>query len=309
MNYKKIVLFNFLGIVLVFIAIEIISFLIVPKELADYMKKADKGELSIVYARTVFFDYKNHIHHFRPVNKDKTQKRPIIFFGCSYTYGSGLSTPQTLPFKITELSGRTSYNRAIPGSGVQHMFYDLQQKELYEEVPDAEFIIYTFIYDHLRRMYDYKLSPFTNYNNQFDANIRYEIKNGELKQIKPRFIDFYSLYSVVKIQNYIKNKKFSKNQDDVNNLFLTTLKESKKITDKKYPNSKFIVILYKDGGQSTLDADVIKKIQAMGIIVIDPEKLINKKLKAKPYRLNDEEHPSEQAWNEIAPKLVKTLKL
>lgn len=238
------------------------------------------------------------------VNYRKSNKKAIIFFGCSFTQGAQLKDKQTLAYKISRISNRTTDNRGKGATGTQFMYYQLIDKNLKHETPDAEYIIYTFIWDHLYRLNTYIVNPGVNV-----INIRYKIVNNKLVEIKPAFTPLYSSYIVKKVQFDIVSKKFAIEQENFL-LFNAIMKESIKIAQKKYPHSKFIILEYPENiHKKKLPQSEIDKLENMGYIVINTEKLIGHNLNDKKYRTEDGYHPSEAAWNEVAPKLVQKLKL
>lgn len=306
----KIIFINLIIVILVGILIEFIAFTYQPKEIScfqekynDYASKHSLAKQKPKYNVMVPFSINKLEHNNRTTLIGKSSKKPILLFGCSFTYGTGLNDNQTLSYKLYKLTDRTIYNKGMPATGTQHILYLLSQKSFYNKVPDVEFIIYTFIHDHLTRLYGYYLSPYSN-----DINLRYELKNGKLQEIYPRFIPLYSLYSVKRVQDYIKMQKMSQN-DKAFKLFAETLMESKKLTDRHYPNSKFIILLYKDASKMLLDKEQIKLLESKGFIVIDAEQLVHHELTSDKYKAGDKEHPSEKAWDEIAPQLVKKLNI
>lgn len=313
----KILLINVLVIAFLLVILEGLMYLFPNKTDADYIKRYNEyaakmniPKLKLGYYPCVEFNYNKAKEQFRPVviGKLAKTKRPILFFGCSFTQGSMLNDNQTISYKISKLTGRTAYNRGFQGSGPQLMLLQLQDPNFYKEVPDAQYIVYTFIWDHMLRLYSYNncISPTPEGN--YEINLRYEIKNGKLEKVKPRFLFFYSSFLVKKIQYYIKAKK-ARDEEKAFNLFLSILKESKKIAEMHYKTTKFVVLLYKDSGKAIFNDSQIKALKKEGFIIIDAEKLVNHELISQKYRMPDKEHPSEQAWNEIAPKLAKELKL
>lgn len=255
------------------------------------------------YSWPIKFNYNTYKSCMRPTVYGKGNKKPLLFFGCSFTQGSGLKEKQTLTYKISKLTNRTIYNRGRGGTGPQFVYYQLNDKNFKQEVPDAEYIIYTFIWDHLYRLYSYSYGPYGN-----DQNLRYKIVDNKLEEIKPTFVPFYTLFMVKKIQFNIRDRKFFKEEQNYE-LFNTLMQESIKIAQKKYPNSKFIILEYPDSRDRKFSQDEILKLKNMGYTVINIEKLLGHDLKQKKYRLGDDIHPSEYAWDEIAPKLVQKLKL
>lgn len=308
---KKILLINLIALIAIFGVIEFLAFKFPPKDIANlinttnaYAEKHGLGKAKIKYMAMVPFDINSKYYKIRPKITGKSSKRPILLFGCSFTYGVELNENQTLSYKLYKLTDRTVYNRGIPGTGSQHILYQLRQKDFYNKVPDAEIIIYTLIQDHFNRLYKYLFAPSSN-----SINLRYEFKNGKLQEVQPRFLPFYSLFSVQRVQDYIKMQR-TKQTEETFKLFLQIMTESKKLTDKNYPNSKFVILLYECGnGEIILSEKQIKTLENNGFIVIDVKKLTGHELVGSKYTTQDKIHPSEKAWDEITPQLVKALKL
>lgn len=316
-NVLKIILINLSIFILLFLLLEFLTYLQPNKTDADYIKRYNEyakenhlPKLKLGYYPCVEFNYNRAKKTFRPVEigKLKDIKRPVLFFGCSFTYGSMLENNQTLSYKISKLTGRTTYNRGFPGSGPQLMLLQLQDPQFYKEVPDTQYIIYTFIWDHILRLYAYNNCIAPTSEGNYEINLRYRLKNGKLEKVKPGYLLFYRSFLVKKIQYYIKQKK-SMDKEEYFPLFLKILKESQSLAKKHYKNPKFVILLYKDSGGAIFNESQIKAIEKEGFIVIDAEKLVGHELMSQKYRMPDKEHPSEQAWNEIAPKLIKKLNL
>lgn len=264
----------------------------------------NKAHTDVHYKYIVKYKYEHYKKHFRPVLYSKnSRKRPITLFGCSYTEGLGLKENQTFGYKLFQKTDRTVYNRGALGTGPQFILYQLRRDDFYKEVPDAEYFIYTFIPDHFERMYKYQASFFYK-----DINLRFELKNGKVEEVKPAFLPLYSLFTIKKIQEIISNKKIQ-NTTKTFNLFLAIMKDSIALTKQHYPNSKFIILFYKDPTRKVLSSEQIKRLEDTGFIVVDSEKLAGHELMSKQYRLADENHPSEKAWNDIVPNLVRYLNL
>lgn len=268
-----------------------------------YEEKGDPFRFKIDYECPKKFNYNDYKNELRPVNYKKSNKRPVLFFGCSFTEGMGLKNEQTLAYKISELTNRTTYNRGKSSTGPQFMYYQLNDKNFKKEVPDAEYIIYTFIWVHFERLYNYRTCQFVK-----DLNLRYKVVNNHLVEVNPVFPPFYSLYTVKNLQYAIEKKKTDQEIKD-NKLFNLMMEECFKLAQKKYPHSKFVILEYPDWNKKNLSSEEIKKLQNMGFVFIDAEKLVGHNFDDNKYILEDKLHPSELVWNEVAPKLVKKLKL
>lgn len=268
-----------------------------------YEKSGDPFRFKIDYEYPKAFNYEEYKLHLRPVNYKKSNKRPVLFFGCSFTEGLGLKNEQTLAYKISELSNRTTYNRGKSSTGPQFMYYQLNDKNFKKEVPDAEYIIYTFIWAHFERLYNYRTCRFIKY-----LNLRYKIVNNHLVEVDTIFPPIYSLYTVKNIQYDIEKRKTIQEEKD-NKMFNLMMEECYKLAQEKYPHSKFVILEYPDWTKKKLPISEIKRLEKMGFVVVNAENLVGHSLSDNKYILEDKLHPSESAWSEVAPKLVKKLEL
>lgn len=77
-----------------------------------------------------------------------------IFFGCSYTYGDGVSDHETLPSYFQSLSKRTqAYNYGYLAYSPLHMLARLQQTNIPDEIKQQKGVaFFTLINDHLDRV-------------------------------------------------------------------------------------------------------------------------------------------------------------
>lgn len=306
----KIVLINIVILLVAAVFVEIYSHNEYQKTYANIIEAQNKvnerlgaPKIKLDYKLIYDFDYDRFKRGMRPIVYAKTNKRPLLFMGCSYTYGWGLNNNQLLSTKMSKLTHRVAYNRGIAAAGAQHIYYQLDRDDFYKEVPDAEYIIYTFIHDHIDRLYKYQFAFFG-----VEANLRYKVKNQKLEQVKPLFLPMYSLYTVRRIQSDIEQKEVA-NQEKSFDLFLTIMKDSLKLAKKHYKNVKFVILTYKDPSNTTLSEQEIDALKKAGFIVLDAEKLVGHELTSKEYKVEDGDHPSEKAWDEIVPKLSKTLSL
>lgn len=311
---KKIIIIILAVNLTLFLGLFIIAEIIAYKEFFNINKTAIEGNNRIQtklgkktvkqgYSFYNKFSYKEYKKYLRDVNYGKSKKRPVLFFGCSFTEGYGLKNEQTLPYKITKITNRTTYNRGKCSTGTQFVYYQLNEKTFKNEVPDSEYIIYTFIGGHLSRLYNYQAYPLTT-----GINLRYKVVKNQLQEIKPAFLPFYSLFIVKNIQSAIATKA-SFEEGKNYSLFNKIMKESIKLAQNKYPNSKFVLLEYPETGAKKLPQEEILKLENMGFIFINAEKLVGHELNDNKYKVEDHYHPSELAWNEIAPKLVNKLGL
>ncbi len=234
--------------------------------------------------------------------------KPIVFFGCSFTYGMNLEKEQTLPYKIAYLAKRPTYNRAYSAWGVQHMLYQTKLEEMYSQLPEPEYAIYTMMHDHFRRLYIITFMRGQMLNEDF--NLRYKEKDGKLYEIKHKnhlynFIKRLYLTNVL-FNHYVEKIKLRpENGEEYTNFALKHFVESKEEMQKHWKNTKFVVYFY----DYHENYDLLKnKLEKEDFIIIDNKDLTNEDLTAEKYMFADY-HPKEAAWDLLVPKLVKELKL
>lgn len=238
---------------------------------------------------------------------DRT-KQPIILMGCSYTFGFLLNDKQTISYQLQKYSKRQIYNLGRNGGSVQTVLWQLENLNFFNDKLNPEYIIYIFMTDHLRRMY-------ANYSFLLENNKSLQTYKYSRKKLIPlkqniNFLDYIKVsYFAKKLNNFIfmfksDNQKF--------NLLKIYLKEIKKKIIEKYPNAKFVVIVYKDIPNATIKpfhTNRWSELEHEGIKVINLDTNEYNFLKQKEYLAIDGIHPSSKAWERLIPIISKELKL
>lgn len=245
-------------------------------------------------------------------------KKPILFLGCSYTYGWHLKPEETMPYTVEKLTNRYCYNYGVVGCGLETALYFLEQKKLKNELlkNKPEYIIYTFMFDHLRRI---------------DQSVCFNtyIKYGLLPDEKYNFLNnFWTC-------KFIKGAEIKKYFNEINletktDFFFKLLETTKKEYEKLFPESKFVVLIYSDVnqdlcpqffGENNENEEVInelfnimysdkfkQKFKDLNITAVYTEDLIGRKMYKPEDRLVSDPnrpHPSAAAWGKIVPKLIE----
>ncbi len=319
-NLKKFLIINICLICCVILISEITAFVSYRKKYMPSVEKFAKlqnnpakflKQNSVRYRMPKNFNYK-YIEDTVLSNSyfsEKSQKRPIITIGCSYTYGAFLNREQTFAYKIHEQTGRTTYNRGVCATGPQHVYRQISDKNFKKEIPDAEYVIYTFISHHIIRQV-------RDLTEEYGSNIElnYVIKQNDLVYKARPFWFMYWSFLVKNYLEYIKVKKYKEEIANGNPLLLKTLEKSVEKMRELYPDSKFVFLMYQEpekfrDTQFNADKNFIKKLENMGLIFINVYDLVGHDFTESKYWSDDTFHPSENAWNEIVPKLVEELKL
>lgn len=314
---KKIILVNLLGFLFLFCIIEIISYFLIKKNAEFYMEnhnkhaKAENRPLYTQrYAKVVPVDFETFKYMREYAIGDKN-KPSILFFGCSFMYGFLNPENETLPYYITQKTGRTTINRGVPGGCILNMFHDLNSKKFYDSIkdfPQPDYIVYLWIHDHLNRVSNPFVSTLT-----FTDNPHYEVKpdwiyeNGELKEIYPPQwnMNVYALFSA-KAYHYFYAHTEEEKEMKMLRLFIT----AKNLCKDKFPKAKFVIIDYNDNSGFYLSEEMKKQLKKENILVLKADDLAGHELdNPEKWRANDKEHPNGKAFHDVANGLIKALNL
>ncbi len=255
---------------------------------------------------------KKEIHYFRDTliknsRQELENKKPsILIFGCSFGYGYLLREDQSFAYKLSQMSGRNVYNRSISSFGVQNMPYILEHFQLEKEIlPPPSYIIFVLIEDHLFRQYRHIMSA-----NEAYLDIFYENENNKLKEKKLNYF-FYRFPIIRYIEERYRYAKYNKMNFEEKFKFLKMhFRLTKEIAEKKFPNAKIVILNYEDIKNTPLsDRSIWKDLEDEGFIVVHTSEITNEHLYLNKFRIPDDGHPNELAWDTIVPALVKRLDL
>ena len=297
----KRIFINLLLIIMAFTFVEAYSFNRTKIDNEKFKTQADRLEANSTR------QYKTQYRLLEPFNTTlfrnsfiKDNANNIVWFGCSFAEGAGLNDNQTPCYKISELTGKSCINKAKGATGAQFMYYQINDDKIMDDAKTADFIIYTFIWNHIQRLYNYQVNPLIDM-----FNLRYKIIDGNLVDITPQFNPLYSSFFVKRILNKIVFEQAK--QESYNfRLFNKIMKETYNISQKRYPNSKFIFIEFPELSKKELPDYEVKELESYGIKVIRVKDIIgNIDIYDPKYWLPDNIHPTEQAWDLILPLIVE----
>ena len=249
-----------------------------------------------------------------PANSDLNTKPAVILFGCSFAYGTFLEDNQTLHYKLSKLTKRNVYNRALEACGIQQMYFFLSDKNFFKPIspPRIQYAIYVYIPSHLQRL------TTQIYSNSLCINeniLTYKLKNNDLiTNNTPSFLyKSFIFKELVKINDKRNNTYTLENNYKkfilANEMFL----RSKKILEEKYPDIKFVILKYSFENDNDVNYelpfmwDILEK---EGFIILDTKDLIGRKFVLNSQdTAKDGYHPSEHAWDLLLPPLIKKLNL
>jgi beta-glucanase (GH16 family) len=194
----------------------------------------------------------------------------IVFFGCSYTFGMGLSDYQTMPYIVQNyVKDRYKvYNLGVSGYGPNQMLSAIENNMLDSIVKGKPRIfIFTAITDHINRVYALNLKA-----SKHEHVPKYVIdeKNNRLKyeglyDDPQNLMESRWFSKIIKsgMCGYITKKAIDKKNSQ---LVLAIISKSKELLLKKYPGSQFYVI-YWDNVQDNNDSAIISGLRKNGVNV------------------------------------------
>lgn len=309
----KIVLIVFINILFISLILCCIDFLIYTKFKNKYRNCREYINFYQDYFSPQSYNYLiNNIPAFRPTLTKYSDKKSILIFGCSFAYGCGLTSKETISNKLSEYTQRTVYNFAIPAAGIQHMLKLIKTGICLTNI-SPEHIIYIYIPSHINRLRaDIFLNPL--YIN--GINLKYELKDNKLKLVKSP-LNIFSKTFIIKSLLYQKDLK--RNNSSIENknynalLAKAIFNESKKILEEKYPGIKFTILRYETEGDEAeyLELEEMwNDLEKDGFSVIKSSDLIGRKYKYHSQDTNiDECHPSAYAFDVLVPPLAEKLNL
>lgn len=260
--------------------------------------------------------------------KDVDYKKPsILVLGCSYAFGEKLSEDENFSSQLQNKTHRYVYNYGLSGQGPLTSLILLKNESTkYGKInkknkPDT--VIYIYMFNQIQRAgWNKHMYNFMRKQNYFPTQ-------------KYNFL--YNLHFVQYIQNIKIDKKFFSNDPDKNyNMLIKIMKDIKKESDKLFPNSRFIFLIYSDinydlcsghMGSTGNNPEFLQKefdimysnklkqdLEKYGIIVISTEELIGRKMDRKEDRISklidpNYPHPSALAWEIIIPPFIKKFNL
>lgn len=277
-----------------------------PLSLKQYIKKFCK-----TYREILNTEIKINKNFFRPLPssylQNKIQKKsPIILVGCSYTYGLALSENETFSYLLSKYTGRDVYNLGIGGRSPRTILYLMRENFNYTKTNllknnlNIEYIIYTYIPDHKRRLY---VNLICN-----DIPCYKTIKKDNNKHLK--FVNCNSLkktYIYRNIMELVYRYKMLNTPKEMFDIFTLYIKEIHREIQSNFhfnnKKTKFVILVYDE--EAIDDWNILKRDD---IIVIRIKEDLNINISDKKYKLLDN-HPNAKAWQDIVPALVKKLDL
>ncbi len=245
------------------------------------------------------------------VPEDGPRNKFLLFFGCSFTFGQNVDGDETLPSYAAQYAdGYEPYNFGCLGYGPQHLFFQIQDKELLRGVKQPEGVaVYVFMADHVSRLlgdmlvfnlwmqdcpYLYVDDGVLTYGGSF-------LHGRPLKSFLYRFVWARRRVIPVSLGSYFLRPEHT--PEDFQ-LLGKVVKGAETLFRKRFPQGRFLVLIYPN-------PDAVQSDQEQAINVFQMEGLTT--LDASSYVTVDEKgffedgHPRPVTNKAIAELLAETL--
>ncbi len=313
-NIAKLIILNLLIIFIILFIFNIIAYFLFKFE---PMNPYPNEKFSFTRYQFDYNMWKNEWYgegrpfHFRPYAGTEYNKGGIILFGCSYMYGSPLPFEKTLAYKISEETKRPVYNLAVPGSSTQHALMQIESHDYDDIIKTSDYAIYMPIGEHLWRIRTFSNGYVLNY-----VWPRYIEKRGNLVFYKPLCpiieSSYLGKYLYRKFWISLFNKDSEKTSEKMFKLMQLHLQTINEKLHQINPNIKFVVLLYPDSGKTyDLNYNQYKRLEKDGIIVLDVRNMVpdDVNITSEEYRVENDGHPNERAWDLLKPQIISQLGL
>ena len=243
----------------------------------------------------------------------KNNCHPIVLFGDSFAHGQYLHYNQNFGFKLSNALKRPVYIRAIPGSGIQHMYYQVSDdmvKSFYDQVPPTDTVFYILIDDHFLRMMIFS---------DFDIPgghvfLRYTLKNHKLikDNYQNKFLNLLKASYTIRAVNLKYLDFILKNNlcaDKLTDFMLEYFVQTRSILEKKWNKKINFTVIFYDNDEINYKNLLRKKLEDNNFTVIDTDELTNEDLNSEKYLMQDNLHPTEAAWDLLTPLIIKKARL
>ncbi|MFI5350893.1 MAG: hypothetical protein ACHQ2Z_15200, partial [Elusimicrobiota bacterium] len=133
---------------------------IIPDPVLGYIPAPGQSAAALIHKldgrvlSSAVYSIDRHSRRITPGQQSGRRDRPLLFFGCSFTFGFGVDDDQTLPHDFARLApAYRVYNYALLGYGPQNMLARLKETDIRSEIPETgkAVAVYVFIDDHVRR--------------------------------------------------------------------------------------------------------------------------------------------------------------
>jgi len=278
------------------------------KPLSNSKLKAKKSfNNTEVYDIVYSFDQYNR--RITPVVNNAGRNKPLLFFGCSFMMGEGVSDDQTLPYYLSgQLPDYMPYNYGCIGYGPQEMLAKLKSDSIKYEVKGSNAVlIYIFIDHQINRVIgSYSFIAMWGKNMPYyriGKNDNLERHSSFIKG-RPVLTSLYLYLAKTQLGKYIINHgDLPPITAEHARLTAKIIEESYKEFRGKFNSDNFFVVIYPPGTDKT---DMVKSFLIKnGIKVLEYPS--EKQFWGNDYNIPHDVHPNKKAYNELSLLVASSL--
>lgn len=247
-----------------------------------------------------------------PVRADGSSSKPVLFFGCSFTYGEGLPDEKTMPYQVGLLFPEFQIrNFSFHGYGPHQMLANIQSGRVRQAVQGKpRFAIYQALPDHIARaagkIYYGRHAPKFELNGENTLELRGHFDDAETppSAVAGRFeaqLRKSALYTT------LRNLQPATTPSDLR-LFFALVEKSRDLLLADYPGLAFHVILWRNfDSEEQVYRQMQAGLQRMTFTVHCIEDILpDYNVRPEAYWLDDaDRHPNARA-NQLIAEYVAT---
>ncbi|GEM_PF-932572 len=217
-----------------------------------------KGEGTITVGNnphTFYFETDTKGRRITPQPNTDNKGINCLFFGCSFTFGTGVNNNQTLPYYFGQLHPEIEvYNYGIPGGSPQEIYLQSTQSEIFADIsPKHTVVIYSFISDHLRRLKGtlnliFRAPKWVGCLPKLEFVNDRIINKGKFEETHPYLFSFANILSksllVKQMINYTQLDYPSPFTNENYDFLYILLNETKNQLSTYFPNLDFVIFIY-----------------------------------------------------------------
>ena len=310
-NLVKIVIINIIFLFLITYFLEFISYNLIYGNLDDYIRNFFSTDIKNQLILSAP-DYNKNIELYKPHQRNDESilydviKRPVLFLGCSYTYGQGINIYQTFASQFQKYTKRKTNTVAYPGNAPDSILKAIMFLYDYGDLDKNryEYVVYTWMYNHICRKEASMVNKFL--NEKYYAN-----RNNSLKDKIMYIFDKLYFFKYISLKLYIKKERnlYEYQKDCILSI--------NKLIKEKIPDIKFIFLIYDDlteNGHDGIEKNMLNPeiwscLEEHGIKVVSTKELVGDILYKPGYKLTydtfqNPPHPNSKAWEIIVPAIV-----
>jgi len=252
-----------------------------------------------------------------------------LFFGCSFTFGTGVNNNQTLPYYFGQLHPEIEvYNYGIPGASPQEIYLQSTQSEIFADISPQKptLVIYTFISDHLRRLKGtlnliFRAPKWVGCLPELEFINNRIINKGKFEETHPYLFSFANIlnksFAVKQLINYTQFDYPSPFINENYDFLYILLNETKNQLSTYFPDLDFVIFIYPEHCSTPATCpnlnyfmNLLNEKKDLRVISCEDKEMMGNyfRLKSSGKHIILDGHPSPECYQLFAEWISKELK-